>query len=237
MLSCIIIILQGFLKHAYLNTEILIMQKTLSEKFVAAIGALVAWVAIILQLTLILQNRVAGVPETIIRFFSFFTILTNIIVAISFTETLLAKKISSNNFWQRSSTKTAVVIYILVVGIIYNLVLRQLWVPVGLQKVADELLHVVTPILYLFYWIVFVPKQNLHWRFAIQWLWYPFFYLFFILVRGAFSDFYPYPFVDVLNNGYKKVFINSVYVLLLFLVLSVIFIGASRLTRTNTTIG
>ena len=213
------------------------MQKPLSEKLVAAIGALIAWVAIILQFTLILQNRVAGVPETIIRFFSFFTILTNIIVAISFTKTLLAKRIPSNNFWHRSSTKTAVVIYILVVGIIYNLVLRQLWVPVGLQKVADELLHVVIPILYLFYWIAFVSKQDLHWRFAIQWLWYPFFYLVYILVRGAFSDFYPYPFVDVLNNGYQKVFINSVYVLLLFVVLSVIFIGASRLTRTNTTIG
>ena len=213
------------------------MQKPLSEKLVAAIGALIAWVAIILQFTLILQNRVAGKPEIIIRFFSFFTILTNIIVAISFTKTLLVKRIPSNNFWYRSSTKTAVVIYILVVGIIYNLVLRQLWVPVGLQKVADELLHVVIPILYLFYWIVFVSKQDLHWRFAIQWLWYPFFYLVYILVRGAFSDFYPYPFVDVLNNGYQKVFINSVYVLLLFLVLSVIFIGASRLTRTNTIIG
>ena len=211
----------------------LFMQKTTLEKFITAIGALIAWLAIVLQFTLILQNRVAGVPETIIRFFSFFTILTNIIVAISFTISLLAKNSTLNSFWHRSSTKTAIVIYILVVGVVYNLVLRQLWSPVGMQKLADELLHVVTPLLYLLYWVIFVPKQGLQWRYAFKWLWYPFFYLIFILLRGGFSNFYPYPFVDVFNQGYQKVLINSVYVLLLFLVLSVGFIGASRLLAGN----
>jgi hypothetical protein len=205
------------------------MQNSIPQKIFLTLAAFIAWFAISLQLVLILQNRVASVPETIVRFFSYFTILTNIIVAISFTTNLLGSKGNQNSFWFSNSGKTAILIYILVVGIVYNLVLRQLWTPSGLQKIADELLHVATPLLYLLYWIVFTPKQLLQWKFAFQWLLYPFIYLVYILVRGAFSNFYPYPFVDVFNHGYQKVLVNSFYVLLLFLVLSAVFIATTRL--------
>ena len=49
------------------------------------IGFILCWFSIIGQFVLLLQNRQADVFETIIRFFSFFTILTNLLVAIYFT--------------------------------------------------------------------------------------------------------------------------------------------------------
>jgi hypothetical protein len=55
----------------------------------AAVGAFISWLAEILQLYLIIVNRTASIPETIIRFFSFFTILTNILVAVCFTTVAL----------------------------------------------------------------------------------------------------------------------------------------------------
>ena len=48
-------------------------------------GFLLGWIAIIGQFILLIQNRQADIPETIIRFFSFFSILSNILAALYFT--------------------------------------------------------------------------------------------------------------------------------------------------------
>src|SRR5947207_476625 len=91
------------------------------------IGALSGWFALVSQLYLIITNRVASVPETIVRYFSFFTILTNILVAFCFT-TLLTKPISKHGvFLARPKTLAAVTVYITIVGIVYNTVLRFIW--------------------------------------------------------------------------------------------------------------
>ncbi|MEO7961116.1 MAG: hypothetical protein ABIR19_06205, partial [Ginsengibacter sp.] len=55
--------------------------------------SLLGWFALLSQLYLILQNRVAPVFETVIRYFSFFTILTNILVAVC--ATMLLQKFKS----------------------------------------------------------------------------------------------------------------------------------------------
>jgi hypothetical protein len=195
-----------------------------TKKTYAVIAALITWFAVIAQLVLIIQNRVVSLPETLLRFFSFFTILTNIIVAVCFT----AEAGAGSSFWKKVSTQTAVAVYIMVVGIVYNVVLRQLWMPQGMQRIVDELLHLVVPLLFLFFWIMFVTKEKLSWKKSITWLLYPFIYLVFILIAGSISDYYPYPFVDVATHGYEKVLINCVFVLLLFVMLSLVFIGLSR---------
>ncbi len=205
------------------------MKFTNAEKIFAATGAVTGWFAIIAQLVLIIQNRVTDIPEAIIRFFSYFTVLTNILVALCFTFVWIKPAIK-NGFWLSPIIKTALLVYILVVGIIYNAILRFLWAPTGLQKIVDELLHLVIPMLFVIYWIYFVPKESLQWKNAFNWLLYPFIYLLYILARGAASatNFYPYPFVDVYNHGYQKVMISCVLMLLLFLMLSLIFIGLGR---------
>ena len=56
------------------------------------IGFCLAWFAVIAQFVLMIQNRHHDVTETITRYFSFFTILTNILVALFFTAKLLKLK-------------------------------------------------------------------------------------------------------------------------------------------------
>lgn len=206
---------------------------TLSKpaKIIMAIGAFIGWFAIILQFYLILQNRESSVPETIIRFFSFFTILSNIIVATCFTVQLIKPSSAAGKFWGSVKTQAAVAIYILVVGLVYNAVLRFLWAPTGMQKLVDELLHTIIPLLFLFYWIRFAPKAGMQWRFALSWLWVPFIYLVYTLARGAITDYYPYPFLDAYNNGYLKVGISSAVILALFLLLSLVFIAAGKIAE------
>jgi len=206
----------------------------IDKRLYLAALAILAWTAVVLQLYLILAHRVASVPETILRFFSFFTILTNILVALCCTLVLFKPGSGWGAFFGRPQTMTALTLYIAVVGIIYNVILRMLWSPRGLQFVVDELLHSVVPLLFFLYWLFFVPKNALHWKHIFPWLLYPTLYCVFILVRGALSGFYPYPFVNVHELGYGPVLRNAAGIVVVFLLIAVVLTGAAKIIGRTT---
>jgi hypothetical protein len=104
------------------------------KRLLSIFFAIIAWFAVLVQYYLMVENRVASIGETTIRFFSFFTILTNSLVAIYFSLiTLKAEK----GLWARiyqPGTLTAITVYITIVGLVYQIILRPLWQPTGLQK-------------------------------------------------------------------------------------------------------
>lgn len=187
-------------------------------------GACLSWAGIIIQLTDMLMNRQQLLLASLIKFFSYFTILTNLLVAIYFTSLLFFKQASITQFFRKYTTTTAITVYILVVGIIYNLLLRQIWTFTGWGRISNELLHTITPIYFLWYWFFMVQKSKLHFRSSIYWTIYPLAYMVYTLIRGTFSHTYPYPFIDVNILGYPRVFINCIGVAVVFLVLFYIFI-------------
>jgi hypothetical protein len=192
-------------------------------------GIITGWFALIAQLYLSIVNSDIPVMESVIRYFSYFTILTNIMVVSCFT--LLVFNFSKNeeSFFLKPKVLAAVTVYISVVGIVYNLILRFTWQPKGLQHVVDELLHAFIPALFVLYWLIFAPKGSLKWTDPFAWLIYPFVYFVYTLARGRFSGFYPYPFVDVGGLGYNKVLLNSFLLLIVFLVLSLILVWIVKL--------
>lgn len=189
------------------------------KKNVSLLLAIIVSVAVIVQFYLIMENSKGPVSESIIRFFSFFTILTNTLVAVYLTKQGLAK--SQQGFWYQPGTLTAITVYILVVGLVYQLLLRQIWEPEGMQKIADEFLHSINPLMVLTYWFIYEKKNSLHWNQIPYWLFYPLVYLIFILTRGHLSGLYPYPFVNVNKLGMQQVLVNSFFLLLVFVGLSV----------------
>ena len=190
-------------------------------------GFLLGWLAIIGQFILMIQNRQADIAETIIRFFSFFTILTNILVVLYFTSRISIFKESYISKLSNKGNLTALTAFILVVGLVYQIILRGTWQPTGLQKIIDELLHSVIPLFVFLYWLKFANKTDLIFKNIKIWFWYPIGYFLYIIIRGHFSNFYPYPFVNVTEMGYPQVIINSVIVSLFFLFImgTLIFIG------------
>lgn len=193
------------------------------------IAAVLAWFAVALQFYLIIQNRIRSIFDTIIQFFSYFTILTNILVAVCFTMLLLQSASSRKRFFANPKVLTALTVYITIVGLVYNLILRNLWKPEGMQYVVDELLHSVNPVVFVLFWLIFVPKKALQWKDAFPWLIYPFVYCIYILIRGALSGLYPYPFIDVNKLGYRNVLINTGFLFLAFLLISLLFVAIGKL--------
>ncbi|MBC5834273.1 hypothetical protein G6N05_08200 [Flavobacterium sp. F372] len=201
------------------------------RKYIDILGFLIGWLAIIGQFILMIQNRQADIQETIIRFFSFFTILTNILVALYFTSRISISKNTSLSRLTNSGNLTALTAFILVVGLVYQFILRGTWQPTGLQRIIDELLHSAIPLFVFLYWLKFANKTDLIFKNIKIWLWYPIGYFLYVIIRGHFSNFYPYPFVNVIEIGYSQVFINALIISLFFLFIMWVLILIGNKTR------
>ena len=209
------------------------MKKSLPTLIYVAITVIIVWAALILQFNISLLLFEGNYLETAKLFLSFFTITTNIIVAVCFTMILLFPQGKAGNFFSKPATLTAITVYIVVVGIIYNFLLRGLLSPTGWARVADELLHVVSPILVLIFWLFATDKSKLAYKDAIIWLFYPLLYVVFIIIRGYFIHQYPYPFINVEELGYPKAILNTIFIIIFFYVLSVIMVYIGRKTIKN----
>lgn len=180
----------------------------------------ITWFALVLQLILL--------KESIYNFFSYFTILSNLLIAISLTSEIFFPTAKIAKFLSSPTTKSAIALYILIVGLVYNLVLRGIWEPKGWQLVADNLLHVVIPLIYFIYWILFNQKNTLNWKNSIAWSYFPLAYLIYSLIRGHFVGWYPYPFLDVAKFGLSQVLINAGFVIIVFIIFSLAMIGFNK---------
>ena len=181
----------------------------------AILAAATVWFAVLTQLVLMIQHRQVGVGETLARFFTFFTILTNTLVGLYWTVRASGKA----TFLTRPGARTALTAFILVVGIVYQVVLRWLWEPAGLQWMVDELLHTVIPAGMLIYFLRHPEPAYRHLPVLAAWLLYPFAYLLLVIGHGAATGFYPYPFVNVTELGYPAVLRNAVLIAAFSLVL------------------
>lgn len=196
------------------------------------IGLVLVWFAVIAQFVLMLQNRQASITETIVRFF---TILTNILVGLFFTSSVFQFRRKPFTIFSENGVLTALASFILLVGIVYQVVLRSIWQPTGLQLVVDELLHTIIPIYFLSYWYLYAKVSDVKLKSTLRWLAYPLVYFSYILVRGYFSGFYPYPFVNVPEIGFVELTINFVVVFFLKITIMAIlaYIGNKKLNSNH----
>ncbi len=130
---------------------------------------------------------------------------------------------------QKPGTLTAITVYITIVGTVYQVLLRHIWQPQGLQLLVDELLHTINPLLVIYYWYRYEAKKQVKYRQVKWWLVYPLVYLLFIFIRGSVSKFYPYPFIDVEQIGWSKALTNAAGLMLFFLAVSALFVYLGRL--------
>ena len=197
----------------------------------AAAAAALGWFALIVQLPLTLNLALANGKSLIgglVAYFSYFTILTNILVALTLTVPLVHPRSRAAEFFSLPSVGTGVATSIAVVGIAYSLLLRHIWDPQGMQLFADTLLHDVMPVAFLLYWWFAVPAGRLPWTEALIWTLYPLLYFVLVLLRGALSGQYPYPFIHAGEFGYHRVLLNATGILLSFLAIGLLLTAVGR---------
>ena len=189
--------------------------------------AIIGWFALILQFYLITRKTALtgfSTGKLVTNYFSYFTILSNIFAIVSITVQLMAPSGKLGKFFSGSSVQSAIALYIAIVGIVYNTVLRFVWDFEGWDRVANELLHVVVPVLYFIYWYLYVPKGTLKWKQSIVWLIFPLIYIIYSLIRGPIADWYPYFFINVKQLGYSTAYTYMFFVFVAFLVVGLLIV-------------
>ena len=197
---------------------------------VSALG----WFAIILQYSLIASTR-SG-PDLVawtINYFSFFTTIGNILVALAMTLPWLAPRSRLGGWFLRPSVRTVIVAYIIVVGLVYHVMLRNLYNPQGWRLACVIILHYVIPPLFVLDWLAFVQKRDLSWKILFGALALPVLYVAWTLAHGAVTGFYPYPFINVARFGYAQVLMTIGAMIAAFVCLMLALVGIGRLVSAS----
>ncbi len=185
--------------------------------------AILAWFAVLAQFFLVYSRGQLSFFYWLLRFFTFFTIIGNSLVGIyTLKEALL--KVNTNR-----TLDMPVLIYITVVGIVYHLLLQDVWNPQGWQKMTDLLLHRVVPLTTLGYWFLYkMKKQSFRWEMLIEWLVLPTIYFGYVLIFGYFCQVYPYPFLEVEQLGSPKVLTTAIILAGGMLIIGLFYVGIAK---------
>lgn len=188
------------------------------DRIAAAPIALLALMALAAQYAVLPADWPAA--ARLWRMAGYFTVLTNVLVALVFAARALGARIGPRR-------DLALLSAILMVGAVYHLVLARLWSPVGLAWWADQGLHTAVPLAAAAWWLGWADKR-LGWQAVPLALAWPTAYLTLALLRGAFSGWYPYPFIDA-TVLYPTTILRNVLVLILaFLGLAAALAGLGR---------
>lgn len=186
--------------------------------FLLGLLAAVAWFGVLLQFALSLALSKANgysLAHGSITYFGYFTVLSNLLVAVIASMGLVVPESRAFSGSVRGCATTAIVL----VGIGYHVLLREVWDPQGWQQVADNTLHYVVPLLSLAYWGLFPPRWRLADYAPLAWGAYPVAYFAYVIVRGELIGSYPYYFIDVGELGFATVLTNALAFLLAFVAL------------------
>lgn len=169
-----------------------------------------------------------GLLGRVFDYFTYFTLWSNILVAIVML--MLFARPDRDSFWFRVLRLDSVLM-IVVTGIIYNVVLAATAKNQGLEVWTNFFLHVLTPLLTFVVWLIAGPRGWISWRIIAASLILPIIWLVFALVRGAFIGAYPYGFLDVATYGYGTVLTNVAGIVAFAIVLCLILWGIDWVIR------
>ena len=178
---------------------------------IAAVAvALICWAGLAIQFnaTYAGQHDLVATVWVLLRFF---TVLTNVAVAIVTTRVALGGKVSA-------FLLGGITIAIILVGVVYMTLLRGLLELSGGALLADTLLHKVSPIAMTLWWLLFAPRARLKYNAPLWWALYPLAYFAYAVARGLNGDKYPYPFMDVGKLGWTQTMINAGGIAMAFII-------------------
>ncbi len=178
-----------------------------------AVTAIIVIVAIAYQIKVIVDS---GLFRPL-RFFAFFTILSNLFGAILWL--YLAAT------WRRARTRRddllrgAATLYLVVTFVVVVLLLGGAELSLS-DRIVDFVVHKLFPVLVVIDWLVDPPETDLRMQDIALWLIFPLVWVIVTLIRGAVDDWYPYPFLDPANGGYRSVAYHVAAIFAGFLVIA-----------------
>jgi hypothetical protein len=170
----------------------------------------------------------AGALPRLVGTLSYFTIWSNIAVAVGVT-LLLARPLRATLV--RRTLRLSGLFTITVTAIVYQVLLAPTVDVEGWSLLTDPVLHVVTPALTVLVWLVWGPRGWVDVRVVPAALVVPLPWIAWMLARGAVVDAYPYGFTNVVERGYADVAVTLALILVFGLVVAAVYWALDVLLR------
>jgi hypothetical protein len=207
------------------------------------INAVVAWLAVAVSFALsfggyyvdgvntskasILGNTADGVDTVAERFFdwiTYFTILSNLVVAVVMTMLIarpgaFARRDATGAAWR--ALRLDSLLMIMITGLVYNLLLVE-GGKTGWDLLSNTLLHWVVPLLTPIVWIIAGPRGLISFRTVALAMILPVAWAGFAIVRGLTVGAYPYSFLDVSSDGLGPVIVFIAVIMVVAVALALI---------------
>jgi len=186
------------------------MRMRIAFAIIRVVVAVAIIAAVVGQLTLSIgywtAHGVTDIGLSIVNFFSFFTILSNVlsVVALLVGASLLVTRTGLDPH-AYTVFRGCVATYMIITGIVYNLLLRGIELPQGTTlEWANEVFHVAAPIWLLLDWLLAPGRGRLEWSRIVTILVFPLVWIAYTLIRGPYIHneltgqpyWYPYPFLN-----------------------------------------
>jgi hypothetical protein len=192
----------------------------------------VAVVALVLQLILILLGQnildsssvTSGLPEQVRRYFSYFTIQSNLLVAIAMFMVITGR--TGTQLFR--ALRLTSLIGITVTGVVAAVALPPSPNYTTANLICDRLLHIVVPLLTFIGWIAFGPRGFVTRSDLLPSLIWPVAWLVATLGLAPITHWYPYPFLNADAIGWGRVLINCLGIAVLFLALAACALWADK---------
>jgi hypothetical protein len=206
--------------------------RTLYQLFFSALIVL----ALVIQFGYGIATDPGHCLQYIANFFSYFTILSNIFVAVVLSMEASASMRSIELSARFTRARGAAVFCIITTGIIYSFFLRGPGVQGQVQDSIpwiNAVFHYIMPVAMAVDWTIFPPKTRVPWVHILRWIGLTVIYLIYVELLGLLTKNYPYFFVDPTTlHGYGGVLRASLAFIPFFLVFGVVVILLSRLVPT-----
>ena len=207
------------------------------------LNAILAWVGVIGSLTVDATGVVivpqfgpsyfgghaaglAGSIPRVIDNLSYFTIWSNILVAI--TTTMIYRNMNRSS-QSLKVMRLSSLMMITVTMLVYILILAPDANPQSWNVYTNLLLHYITPPVTILVWLFFGPRKWISWKIIFSALLIPITYIVYTFARGAVFGKYPYGFVNVVELGYVGALIGTGVVLVLGLFIFLIYFIIDKL--------
>ncbi len=161
--------------------------------------------------------------------FKFFTLQSNFLLLLFAGLLLLIGDGDKQRFLKRFTGPLTS--YIFVTGLVYLIILEPIYDLYGPERVSSIILHYITPLLTLIYWLLW-EENRYKYSFVAKWLVYPVLFMIWGVFRAIVYKDYLYPFFDLEKYGiYITAYIAAVALFFSIIILGVIFINRKYLVK------
>lgn len=159
-------------------------------------------------------TSIAAMPTRLVRFFTYFTIQSNLL-ALTMATSLLLSPYRDGGLWR--ALRVASVVGMTVTFVVYLVALAPILDLSGIPWWTDVGFHIVAPTLTVVGWLLFGPWPRFDLATVAWFVLWPVCWLVYVLLLGAASGWYPYPFLDADARGYPHALLNCLLVAVLLL--------------------